>query len=259
MLIVQISDLHVAAVGARVAGVDTAATLARCVEHIAQMDPQPDVVLATGDLTEGGTPAEYLRLRELLAPLHAPVYVIPGNHDDRQAFRAAFSDHAYIRPGNGSIHYGIDRYELGLIALDTTIPGAAGGALDGRQLDWFEGAVRQMAGRPVLVFLHHPPIMTGIRYMDEIALAASSAARLGAVVVREPRIERIVCGHVHRSIQARWHGSVVSICPSTAFQCVLNLRGDTFDAEPAEPPAYQVHYWNRGELVTHTVAVGMGA
>ena len=108
----------------------------------------------------------------------------------------------------------------------------------------------------MLVFLHPPPVMTGIRCMDEIALEASSAVRLGAIVAREPRIERIVCGHVHRGIQARWHGTVVSICPSTAFQGVLNLRGDAFDAATDEPPAYQVHYWNGAELVTHTVAVG---
>jgi 3',5'-cyclic AMP phosphodiesterase CpdA len=255
MLIAQISDLHVTVAGMRVAGVDTAATLARCVENIGRMDPQPDVVLATGDLVESGAPAEYLRLRDLLAPLRPPVYVIPGNHDERDALRAAFPDHAYIRPGNGPIDYSIDRYQLGLIALDTTIPGEAGGALDAPQLAWFEAALRETAERPVLVFLHHPPIMTGIRYMDDIALEASSAVRLGAIVAREPRIERIVCGHVHRGIQARWHGTVVSICPSTAFQGVLNLRGDTFDAATDEPPAYQVHYWNGDELVTHTVAV----
>ena len=259
MVIAQISDLHVTATGTLDGGVDPAATLAGCVAHIAQMDPQPDVVLATGDLTEAGTPAEYQRLRNLLAPLRVPVYVIPGNHDDRDALRAAFSDHTYIRPGNGTIDYSIDGFDLGLIALDTTIPGAAGGALDAAQLAWLEGALERMAGRPVLVFIHHPPIMTGLRYMDEIALDASSVARLGVIVAREPRIERIVCGHVHRSVQARWHGTVVSICPSTAFQCVLSLRGDTFDADSAAPPAYQVHYWNGAELVTHTVALDIVA
>lgn len=259
MVIAQISDLHITATGTLDGGVDSAATLAGCIEHITQMDPQPDVVLATGDLTEAGTSAEYQRLRNLLAPLRVPVYVIPGNHDDRDALRVAFSDHTYIRPGNGPIDYSIDGFDLGLIALDTTIPGAAGGALDPAQLAWFEAALERMAGRPVLVFIHHPPIMTGLRYMDEIALDASSAARLGVVVAREPRIERIVCGHVHRSVQARWHGTLVSICPSTAFQCVLSLGGDTFDADPAAPPAYQVHYWNGAELVTHTVALGIVA
>ena len=257
MLIAQISDLHVTAPGMLAGGVDTAATLASCVERIVQLDPQPDVVLATGDLTETGAPDEYVRLRELLAPLRAPVYVIPGNHDERHAFGAAFSDHAYIRQGSAPIDYAIDHFDLGLIALDSTIPGAAHGALDASQLGWLEAALAQMAERPVLVFLHHPPIMTGIRYMDEIALETSSAASLGAVIARWPRIERIVCGHVHRGIQARWHGTVVSICPSTAFQIALDLSGSFSDAASDEGPAFQLHYWSGTELVTHTVVVTM--
>jgi 3',5'-cyclic AMP phosphodiesterase CpdA len=255
VLIAQISDLHVTVSGGLVAGVDTAATLARCIVSICRMEPRPDVVLATGDLADNGTSGEYQRLRSLLAPLPMPVYLIPGNHDDRDALRAEFADHAYMGQGGGPIDYAIDGYPLALIALDTSVPGEAGGALDESQIAAFEAALARMARRPVLVFLHHPPIMTGIRCMDEIALDATGAARLGAVVARESRIERIVCGHVHRGIQARWRGTVVSICPSTAFQGILNLRGDEFDASTDEPPAYQVHYWNGVDLVTHTVAV----
>ena len=259
MLIAQISDLHVAAPGVRVAGVDTAATLGCCVRDIARRNPRPDLVLATGDLVEEGTPAEYDRLRGLLAPLAMPVYVIAGNHDDRAALRSAFADHAYLPPGEGPIHYVLDGHELELIALDTTIPGAAGGALDEPQCAWLETTLVRGADRPVLVFMHHPPIMTGIRCMDEIALEPRSAARLGAIVARRPRVERIVCGHVHRGIQARWNGTLVSVCPSTAYQGILNLSGDDFDAPTGEPPAYQLHYWNGAELVTHTVAVGASA
>ena len=255
MLIAQISDLHITAPGVLSAGVDTAGTLGRCVRDIARMDPQPDLVLATGDLVEEGTPAEYRRLRGLLAPLAMPVYVIAGNHDDRSALRSAFADHAYLPSGEGPIHYALEGHELGLIALDTTIPGAAGGALDEPQCAWFEAIVRRGADRTFLVFMHHPPIMTGIRCMDEIALEPRSAARLGYIVARQPHVERIVCGHVHRGIQARWNGTLVSICPSTAYQGVLNLRGDDFDAATREPPAYQLHYWNGMELVTHTVSV----
>jgi len=258
MLIAQISDLHVTAPGACVAGVDTAATLESCVRDIARRDPPPDLVLATGDLVEEGTGAEYDRLRELLAPLAMPVYVIAGNHDDRAALRSAFDDHAYLPPGEGPIHYALDGRELGLIALDTTIPGAAGGALDEPQCAWLETTLRRGVDRPCLVFMHHPPIVTGIRCMDEIALDPRSAARLGAIIARHPRVERIVCGHVHRPIQARWSGTLVSICPSTAYQGVLNLSGDDFDAPTGEPPAYQLHYWNGTELVTHTVSVAAG-
>jgi len=259
MLIVQISDLHVAAGGGNESGPDAAANLARCVRHITRLALRPDVVLATGDLVDGGTPAEYHLLRKLLAPLRMPVYVIPGNHDDRNALRKAFFDHGYLGSGDGPIHYAVDHHELGLIALDTTIPSAEGGALERRQMEWFGATLERMTHHSVLVFMHHPPIKTGIQCMDDIALDDASAARLGVIVSCEPRVERIVCGHVHRSIQARWNGTLVSICPSTAFQSVLGLGGEPFDAARDEPPAYQLHYWNGAELITHTVPVGMSA
>lgn len=255
MLIAQISDLHVTAPGARLAAADSAATLALCVRDIARMDPQPDVVLATGDLVEDGTLAEYRRVRELLAAVAVPLYVIPGNHDDRRALRTAFADHAYLRSGEGPIHYAVEDYELMLLALDTLVPGTAGGALDAPQLAWLAAKMLRLAGRTLVIVMHHPPIMTGIRCMDEIALEPRSAARLGDLVARHGRVERIVCGHVHRSIQARWSGTLVSVCPSTAYQGILNLRADLYDAATGEPPAYQVHYWNGTELITHTVAV----
>jgi Icc protein len=255
MLIAQISDFHVPAPDVHPPGADSAATLARCVRDIAQMDPQPDVVLATGDLVEGGTLAEYRRVRGLLAPLAVPIYVIPGNHDDRRAMRTAFADHAYLGGGEGPICYALEEHELALIALDTLVPDADGGLLDAAQLAWLETTMRRLAQRTLFIFMHHPPVMTGIRCMDEIALEPRSAARLGDLVARHGRVERIVCGHVHRSIQARWNGTLVSVCPSTAYQGILNLRGDMYDAATAEPPAYQVHFWNDAELVTHTVAV----
>ena len=86
------------------------------------LDPRPDVVLATGDLVEGGKPEEYALLRLLLAPLAMPVHLIPGNHDARDALREAFADHAYLPP-TGFLHYTIETLPVRLIALDTLVPG----------------------------------------------------------------------------------------------------------------------------------------
>lgn len=256
MIIAQISDLHVGEKGSLVYDrFDTGACLARCVQHILRLRPPPDAVLATGDLVDSGTDSEYRRLRELLAPLAMPVYLIPGNHDDRAALCSEFRDHAYLpRPGE-PVRYAVEQYPVRLLALDTVVPGADGGALDAAQLDWLDAQLAVVSGRPVLIFMHHPPIKTGIRCMDEIGLDATSAGRLGTIVERHHQIERITCGHVHRGIQARWRGTTVSVCPSTAFQGILNLHADEFDAAADEPPAYQLHYWNGSELVTHTVSV----
>jgi 3',5'-cyclic AMP phosphodiesterase CpdA len=255
LIIAQISDLHVAERGGLVYDrFDTGSSLARCVGHILGLMPRPAVVLATGDLVRDGGAGEYRYLRELLAPLTMPVYLIPGNHDDRGALRAAFPGHEYL-PGEGrTMNYAVEGFPVRMLALDTTLPGATGGALDAEQLAWLDVQLAASPQRPTLVFMHHPPFRTGIPRMDSIGLEAASAERLRAVLSRHPQVERVTAGHVHRDIRARWNGTMVSICPSAAFQYNLDLAGEGLKPTD-EPPAYQLHCWNGAELVTHTIAV----
>jgi 3',5'-cyclic-AMP phosphodiesterase len=256
MLIAQISDLHIGVRGSLAYGrFDTADALSHCVQRIRRLDPLPDVVLATGDLVESGGSEEYRRLRELLAPLAMPVHLIPGNHDNRTALCREFCDHSYLPPPGIRVYYAMDRHPLRLLALDTLVPGSDGGALDESQLDWLEAQLAAAPSRPTLIFMHHPPFRTGMNAMDEIALDAESSERLGAIVARHVQIECVVCGHVHRGIDARWHGTRVSVCPSTAYQSILDLATGEFEPNSDEPPAFQLHYWNGTELVSHTVAV----
>lgn len=254
MLIAQITDLHVKLPG-RLAYriVDTGAFLKRCVAQVLRLDPAPDIVLATGDLTDFGRPEEYGHLRELLAPLKMPVYAIPGNHDERSAFKAAFADCAWL-PDGEFVQYVVEGYPLRLIALDTVVPLQGGGALCEKRLAWLEARLAEAPDRPTLIFMHHPPFRTGIAHMDEIGLA--NAAAFGRIVAHHPQIEKIVCGHVHRSIDTRWCGTAVSICPSPAHQVALDLRPDGPSAFVMEPPGFQLHWWNGSQLVTHTAFVG---
>ena len=60
-------------------------------------------------------------------PLSMPVFVIPGNVDAREPLRQAFLADGYL-PHQGFLQYAIDDYPLRLVALDTHIPGAGGGA-----------------------------------------------------------------------------------------------------------------------------------
>src|SRR5690606_38056881 len=89
MLIAQISDLHLRASGGPLQGrIDTIAALSDCIAHVNRLSPRPDIVLATGDLTDLALPEDYALLRRMLAKLAMPLYVIAGNHDDRDGLRA---------------------------------------------------------------------------------------------------------------------------------------------------------------------------
>jgi len=91
MLIAQLSDPHVRPGGVLYQDVACSnAQFAAAIAELHALDPRPDLVLLSGDLVDEGTPPEYAKLRALLRGLEIPSLVIPGNHDDRDAFRSAF-------------------------------------------------------------------------------------------------------------------------------------------------------------------------
>jgi 3',5'-cyclic-AMP phosphodiesterase len=251
MLIAQISDLHIKPVGRLAYNiVDTAPYLVRTVAWLNGLNPQPDVILATGDLVDGGKPEEYARLKEILRPLKAPVFLIPGNHDERGALRAAFADHAYLPQSGEFLHYVIDRYPLRLIGLDTIVPGKEFGNLCEQRLAWIDARLSERKGMPTVVFMHHPPFATGIEFMDVLGLKNGEA--LAKIISRHPQVERVLCGHVHRPVQLRWAGTVASIAPSTAHQVTLNLGSGGVSSFTLEPPGVQLLLWRPGTgLIGH--------
>jgi 3',5'-cyclic AMP phosphodiesterase CpdA len=193
MLIAQVTDTHIKSAG-RLAyrTVDTAEKLARCVEHLNNLDPRPDIVLMTGDLVDLGSVEEYAVLRRLLAPLDMPIYVVPGNHDDRRAMREAFADYDYL-PGTGEfLHYVIDRYPIRLVGLDTMVPGQPGGEMCKTRLAWLDDQLASARDFPTLLFMHHPPFLTGIANMDW--QNCRNGEDLGVMVERYPQVFRILCG-----------------------------------------------------------------
>jgi 3',5'-cyclic AMP phosphodiesterase CpdA len=255
--VAQISDFHVVEAGRLLAdAIDTADYTRRAVSHLNGLDPQPDVILATGDLVDGGTLAEYEHLRALLAPLRAPLWLLPGNHDDRVALRTVFGDHDEL--GDGPYVQFVIEGAVRVIGLDSSRAPEPGGRLDPQQLAWLDEQLDATpVDAPVIVALHHPPFATGIGHMDAMGLAADDADALGEIVAAHPNVERVQAGHLHRTIERRWHGTIAATAPSVAHAVALDLRADGLAAWNREPPAYQLHYWTPAlGLVTHVEAIG---
>lgn len=255
MLIAQLSDPHIVAPPGQgqLAGVDTAKALIAALSAIKELCGTVDLILITGDLTNLGEPDEYDALTAILAHAPGPVRLLPGNHDNRSNLRNAFPDHSYLAGDDGFIQYAEDAGPLRLIALDTTISGRHDAELDARRLHWLEAALDAARDHPVLLAMHHPPFETGMTAFDALPFAGRDA--LEVIVRGHTNIERIVCGHLHRAVQARFGGTIVSVCPSTAFTYGMQLApGSRFKPSP-EPPGYQIHHWTGGRLVTHTLAL----
>jgi len=256
MLIAQISDLHVRPDGELYAGrVAANAMAAAAVQHLNALDPRPDLAIVTGDLVDNGTDAEYAAVRAILDVIAIPYVVIPGNHDQREPFRRAFADHAYLPADGGPLNYVLDAHPLRIVALDTTVAGKHHGEIDAASLAWLSRQLDADAATPTLVLMHHHPFASGIPFLDGYRLV--NAAAVEEIIAAHDNVERVLCGHVHRFMLRRLGGTIAMACPSTASQIALRLAPDAPPASIMEPPGCLIHHWQPGGgLVSHLSPIG---
>jgi 3',5'-cyclic AMP phosphodiesterase CpdA len=249
MIVAQLSDSHITTPDSA-----SAAALKRAVDYLLGLPAQPDVVLLTGDCTEHGTAEEYACVRELLRPLPMPVYVVPGNHDNREQLLHAFGvQGSHQLPG--FVQYAIEAGPLRLLALDTHIPDRNEGELCAERLAWLEARLSEAPDRPTLLLMHHPPFRVGQSAFDSIGL--QDAETFGALVARHPQIEAIVAGHVHATVLRRFYGTVAITAPATAHQLLPDLRETTRLRVVQEPPGCLLHVWSADTgLLTRTSTIG---
>ena len=246
-LLAQLSDPHI---GADWDGADPVARFAAAVEAVREIR-QPDAVLVSGDLADSAADAEYEQVRELLAPLQAPVYVVPGNHDDRHALHRHFG----VPGANGApVQYSVDLGPLRLVVVDTTRPGEDAGELDAERLAWLDAELSAAPEQPTLVAMHHPPVLTGIPAWDQLGLPAPHRRALAEVIARHRQVRRLVGGHVHRTITGDLAGRPVLTVPSTYVQGRLNFAAQRIELSD-EPAGFALHAVVDGEVVSHVQPV----
>jgi 3',5'-cyclic AMP phosphodiesterase CpdA len=243
-LLVQLSDFHVGAPGG---GRDPRRCLREALDAVAALPDRPDALLASGDLSDDGSPQSYAFVREELERLGLPYFVLPGNHDDRAALRQAFD---LAGEGEEPINYAADLGPLRLVAVDTVLPGADRGELDDIALTLIEAELATAPEQPTLLAMHHPPLHTGIPPLDGICLEAGARAGLAAVLSRHPQVLRVVAGHLHRIVVGELAGRAVLTVPSTYVQARLDFTATDFGLGD-DPPGFAVHAFAEGEIASH--------
>ena len=185
-------------------------------------ETEPEVVIATGDLTHRNRLEEQSRAAALLRSLERPLVVIPGNHDippwSPRRFTRTFDTFQQEWPELEPV-YRSDR--LVVCGLNSVRPWKhQGGALGKEQL---ERTARVLAEAPPAVLrvvaLHHHLVSAPWRsYKRPVARRASV---LGALV--DAGAELVLSGHVHQSavgerrefevVEGPVHGTTVVTAP----------------------------------------------
>jgi len=249
MKFLHITDTHLVARPQLLFNIDVGARLKQAVESINTRHGDAELCVLTGDLTHWAELDAYVYVKEIMDGLAMPWYPILGNHDDREVFRAVFTDTP--DDGNGYLQYAIDTAGGRFILLDTLERGTPLGVLCEKRLDWLGEQLTRAEdeGVDVFLFMHHPPMTTGINGLDRIGLNDPEA--LGDAITDFDNIRHIFFGHMHRSCHGSWRGIPVSTLKATAYQTELNLVPDAPFGVCRENPAYGVVLVSEDAVVVH--------
>ena len=210
VLLVQLSDSHLfAEADGSLLGMNTRDSLQRVIGLVREQQPQIDLVLATGDLSQDGTLESYQLFRDLTRQIDAPARWIPGNHDEPQIMAHAAVHSDLLEPV-------VDIGNWRVTLLDSAVPGSVPGYLQDSQLQLLAQALSEAPNRHHLVCFHHHPVSIGCAWMEPIGLRNPEA--LFAVLDRFPQVKAVLWGHVHQEIYRERNDVRLLASPSTCIQ-----------------------------------------
>ena len=214
-------------------GLDPHRRLAQALDNMRAHHADADRIIITGDLTHWGEPAAYAALKETLRDAPCAVRLLVGNHDDRSAFLATFTDHP--KDANGFVNYSETVGDTRLIYLDTTAPRTHAGHFCAARRDWLEAELA--ACSRARLFMHHNAMSLGLPAEDKIGLVPEDRAPLADLLtVYRDRIDHIHFGHVHAPVHGTWCGIPFASVRSTGNQSLPDFaEQDLLHGAPLDP------------------------
>ncbi|MDZ4698866.1 MAG: metallophosphoesterase [Rhodothermales bacterium] len=192
MRIAHLSDIHFG----RIAYPDIVDALLAQIERDAV-----DLIAISGDLTQRALPTQYREAARMLASIHTPTIVVPGNHDVlawwrplSRVLRPLARYHRYISPG---LTMSFENERVAVLGINS----AYGSTIKGGRISratrasirtYFEG--RPAAAFKILV-VHHQLTAIGALGPHDVARGGDAALD----VAREVGVDLILCGHLHVS------------------------------------------------------------
>jgi Icc protein len=221
--ILQITDTHLfAGENETLLGINTYRSYHAVLDAILAQQRDFDLVVATGDLAQDHSLAAYRHFAEGIARLPAPCVWLPGNHDFQPAMVDALAD-AGIAPSK-QVLVG-DHWQV--LLLDSQVFGVPYGELSDYQLEWMERCLQAYPERYTLMLLHHHPLPSGCTWLDQHSLR--NPHMLGAVLLRYPKVNTLLCGHIHQELDLEWQGRRLLASPSTCVQFKPHCTNFTID------------------------------
>ena len=224
--------------GEKLLGLDTDQSLYDVLQLL-QSNEAPDMILATGDISNDGGVASYERFIHIIERYfpNTPLAWLAGNHDDPMNMDQV---------ANLPIEAHCIRGGWNMIFLDSRIPMEEGGDLHPNELERLDKQLAAYPRLPAIVFLHHQPVPVGSHWLDSYVVLSHKA--FFNVIDRHPNVKAICWGHVHQQFESRRKGIELLATPST---CVQFLPGShDFAVDKAMPGYRRFELHANGQLET---------
>ena len=239
--VVQLSDTHLfESTEGKLLGLNTEDSLTKVLELIKQEQPEADIVLATGDLSQDGSEDSYSRFHShMSSTFNIPVYWLPGNHDlmgKMNLHKAA----EFMAPC--VVYVG----EWHIIMLDSTVEGQVPGYMEEGQLRFLRASLDASSGKHVMVCLHHQPVPVGSKWLDEQLVG--NAEQFISVLDDYDNIRAVIWGHVHQDFVGERNGVKLMSVPSTCVQFMP--KSHDFGVDVTNPGYRWIDLYGDGRVET---------
>jgi Icc protein len=226
--ILQFTDTHLYQDSSfRMRGVDTYDSFKQTLELALSKDGTPDLVLLTGDISMDETAASYDRVKEIIKAIEAPIYFLPGNHDNYETMWNRFIDSQKNESNNIRPDRSFTRDGWHIILLNSVVPMQVEGLLSDAELSRLDKELADNAGLNVLVCLHHNPIP--ITFVPEEDRGLKNATDLFRVLDKHKNVRGVLWGHVHGEYFTQRNGVDMIATPSTCIQFRATETGVIID------------------------------
>ncbi|MBT6098010.1 MAG: hypothetical protein HOH05_06505 [Marinovum sp.] len=239
MIIAQISDTHI---NLNTPGSDQRLLdFEKVIHDINSLDPQPNLIIHSGDIVQNGRMEEYAEATRILSKATAPVYVMAGNKDNRKNLKKSFAKDTYISAVSKFIEYEINDFPIRLIMVDTLNTHSNKGHFCDSRQESLVKMINSETTKPIAVFMHHPPCAINVGpdpfHFDNL----DAMEGLCDTLQHSDRVISIFCGHVHRSTTAQIANIPVTVTTAIATQ----IRWGDYPAQLSKIPVYNLHRYDQ--------------
>lgn len=209
--VLQLTDSHLFAdENGTLLGVRTASSFKAVLSSILNQKIHYDFVIMSGDISQDYSLASYQRFAHMTSVLNAPIFFVPGNHDDGPLMYRSFADFGVHT--ERTLVCG----DWMFVFLNSEVYGVPHGWIEREELVYLQHQIEAYPNKHTVVVVHHLPMLVNSRWLDTQTM--HNQDDFNSFVSRFPNIRLVLCGHVHQEIDVMQGPIRYIASPSTSIQ-----------------------------------------